>query len=258
MKVRGKDGRVLADMYHMKEPGPLDAAGCRSTASASRVDGFHGGRDRTFGVRVADEIDFWLWLDAGFDDRAIEAWVFESADGTVNYVDGGITYDDGTLSKRFVKIEHDVEFDGDRKRPARAVLVFTDEDGADLPRHRRRAASGRQRLLRAADGALPVRGPRRRCVLHPLRLGQQRSRPARRDRGQVDGDRPVDALRARRRHRLGHLRDSARRQTATTATPTGRRWTCRRSRRTRPRSTACPQTAKESVMIDAGPDAVNG
>ena len=46
-----------------------------------------------------------------------------------NYVDGGITHNDGTLSKRFVSIEHDVEFDGDRKRPARAVLVFTDEDG---------------------------------------------------------------------------------------------------------------------------------
>lgn len=28
-----------------------------------------------------------------------------------------------------MKIEHDVEFDGDRKRPSRAVLAFTDEDG---------------------------------------------------------------------------------------------------------------------------------
>jgi hypothetical protein len=93
------------------------------------VDGFHGGRDRTFGLRVADEIDFWLWLDAGFADRAIEAWIFESSDGTVKYVDGGITHADGTLSKRFVNLEHDVEFDGDRKRPSRAVLVFTDEDG---------------------------------------------------------------------------------------------------------------------------------
>ena len=38
-------------------------------------------------------------------------------------------HNDGTLSKRFVSIDHEVEFDGDRKRPARAVLVFTDEDG---------------------------------------------------------------------------------------------------------------------------------
>lgn len=128
MKVRGKNGELLADMYHMKEPGRWSGW---VTIDGERisVDGFHGGRDRTFGVRVSDKIDFWLWLDAGFDDHAIEAWIIESADGTVNYVDGGITYADGRLSKRFVKIEHDVEFDGDRKRPTGAALVFTDEDG---------------------------------------------------------------------------------------------------------------------------------
>ena len=78
---------------------------------------------------MSDKIDFWLWLDAGFEDQAIEAWVIESSDGTVHYVDGGITRTDGTLSKRFVKIDHDVTFDAGRKRPAGAVLVFTDEDG---------------------------------------------------------------------------------------------------------------------------------
>ena len=128
MKVRDKDGRMLADMYHMKEPGRW-TGWVHIDGERISVDGFHGGRDRTFGVRVSDKIDFWLWLDAGFEDRAIEAWIIESSDGTVNYVDGGITHSDGTLSKRFVKIEHDVEFDGDNKRPARAVLVFTDEDG---------------------------------------------------------------------------------------------------------------------------------
>jgi hypothetical protein len=128
MKVRGKDGQMLADMYHMKEPGRW-SGWVQFDGERFSVDGFHGGRDRTFGVRVSDKIDFWLWLDAGFEDHAIEAWVIESCDGTVNYVDGGITHADGTLSRRFVKIEHDVEFDGDRKRPTRAVLVFTDEDG---------------------------------------------------------------------------------------------------------------------------------
>lgn len=128
MKVRDPAGQMLADMYHMKEPGRWSGW---VTIDGERisVDGFHGGRDRTFGVRVSDKIDFWLWLDAGFDDRAIEAWVIESSDGTVKYVDGGITHADGTLSKRFVAIEHDVQFDGNSKRPARATLVFTDEDG---------------------------------------------------------------------------------------------------------------------------------
>jgi hypothetical protein len=128
MKVRDEDGRMLADLYHMKEPGRW-TGWVQIDGERISVDGFHGGRDRTFGVRVSDKIDFWMWLDAGFGDRAIEAWIIESTDGAVNYVDGGITHSDGTLSKRFVKIEHAVEFDADRKRPARALLVFTDEDG---------------------------------------------------------------------------------------------------------------------------------
>ena len=132
MKVRDPDGQLLADMYHMKEPGRW-TGWVSVDGQRIDVDGFHGGRDRTFGMRVADKIDFWLWLDAGFADQAIEAWIIESADGTVLYVDGGITRSDGTQSARFVKIEHAVEFDtafdADRKRPTRAVLVFTDENG---------------------------------------------------------------------------------------------------------------------------------
>lgn len=128
MKVHDESGRLIVDMYHMKEPGRW-SGWVQIDGERISVDGFHGGRDRTFGVRVADKIDFWLWLDAGFEDHAIEAWVIESSDGTVQYVDGGITRNDGTLSSRFVKIEHEIEFDGDRKRPANAALVFTDEDG---------------------------------------------------------------------------------------------------------------------------------
>jgi hypothetical protein len=122
------DGRVIVDMFHMKETG-LVSGWVQVDGERIELDRFPGGRDRTFGVRVADEIDFWLWLDAGFDDRAIEAWIIQAGDGTVRYVDGGITHTDGTHSKRFVAIDHDVSFDGDRKRPASAALVFTDEDG---------------------------------------------------------------------------------------------------------------------------------
>jgi hypothetical protein len=127
MTIR-KKGRTIADMQHIKQPGTytgwLSVEGERIS-----VDGFDGGRDRTFGTRVADQIDFWLWFEAGLEDRAIEAWVIESADGTVQYVDGGITFENGLQSKRFIKFEHDVTFDADRKRPMRADVVFTDEDG---------------------------------------------------------------------------------------------------------------------------------
>jgi hypothetical protein len=128
VSFRGAHGRQLTDMYHMKESGRW-SGWIRIEGERISVDGFHGGRDRTFGVRAADQIDFWIWIDAGFDDKAIQAWLFETSDGTVQYVDGGITHTNGMLSKRFVEITHDIEFDGAYKRPLSAALTLTDEDG---------------------------------------------------------------------------------------------------------------------------------
>jgi hypothetical protein len=126
-----KNGRTIADQYHIKQSGTYTGWVLIDGERIS-VDGFGGGRDRTIGVRVADQIDFWVWFSANFEDRSVEAWVFESADGTVQYVDGGVTFVDGRLSKRFVKFEHNITFDGDLKRPTKADIVFTDQDGKTL------------------------------------------------------------------------------------------------------------------------------
>jgi hypothetical protein len=50
-------------------------------------------------------------------------------DGTFQGVDGGFTFDDNRLSKRFVSFQHDITFDGERKRPRHADIAFVDEDG---------------------------------------------------------------------------------------------------------------------------------
>ncbi|GAC1378391.1 MAG: hypothetical protein NVSMB4_08060 [Acidimicrobiales bacterium] len=126
---RGDD--VIADMHHIKQPGRY-TGWLQIDGERISVDGFNGGRDRTIGVRVSEKIDFWVWFEANFEDRAIEAWVFETADGTVQYVDGGFTFNDGRQSKRFVSFRHDIGFDGDRKRPTEADIVFVDEDGAEF------------------------------------------------------------------------------------------------------------------------------
>jgi hypothetical protein len=123
-----KRGRVLTDFTHIKQPGTY-TGWVKIDGESISVDGFSGGRDRTFGIRDADNIDFWIWFEAVFEDRAIEAWVIEAADGTVLYVDGGFTFNDGRQSKRFIKFEHEVTFDDSRKRPTHADVVFTDEDG---------------------------------------------------------------------------------------------------------------------------------
>jgi len=123
-----KSGRLIVDMFHIKQPARY-TGWVRIDGEEISLDGFVGGRDRTFGIRASEEVDFWLWFEAVFEDRAIEAWVWESSDGTVQYVDGGFTFDDGRLSKRFVAFQHNVIFEGDRKRPLRADIVFVDEDG---------------------------------------------------------------------------------------------------------------------------------
>lgn len=122
------DGRTIVDMFHMKESGEW-TGWFEIDGERVSVDGWEGGRDRTFGVRVADEIDFWLWLDIGFEDRAIQAWVIEDHEGNVQYVDGGITHADGTLSSRITRIDHDITFAGDGKPTEAATLVFHHEDG---------------------------------------------------------------------------------------------------------------------------------
>ena len=72
-----KRGRTIVDMTHIKQPGRY-TGWISIDGERIPVDGFPGGRDRTFGVRAAEHVDFWLWFEAGFDDRAIEAWVWES------------------------------------------------------------------------------------------------------------------------------------------------------------------------------------
>jgi len=123
-------GHKILDMFHMKESGRY-TGWVQIDGERRSVDGWHGGRDRTFGVRVADEIDFWIWLDAGFDDCSVQAWLIEDHDGDVLYVDGGITYADGTVSSRIVEIRHEISFDGDRKRPVAADLTIVDADGRE-------------------------------------------------------------------------------------------------------------------------------
>lgn len=124
-----REGRLVTDFQHLKQSGTWQGW-VKYDGETRSVDGYSGGRDRTMGVRVSDQIDFWIWYSAELPNRSIEAWLIEGADSTVEYVDGGFTYENGDLSKaRFVRLDHDIEFDGDRKRPLKAELRFMDDEG---------------------------------------------------------------------------------------------------------------------------------
>lgn len=124
-----RDSRVVADFQHLKQSGTW-TGWIKYDGETRPIDGYSGGRDRTFGVRVADQIDFWIWCSAELPDRAIEAYLVENHDETVQYIDGGFTYENGDLSTgRFVRLDHDITFDGNRKRPLSARLNFLDDEG---------------------------------------------------------------------------------------------------------------------------------
>ncbi|MFT3853336.1 MAG: hypothetical protein QM733_11445 [Ilumatobacteraceae bacterium] len=123
-----KRGKVIVHQNHIQQSATY-SGWVKADGETISVDGFYGSRDRTWGIRNHAEIDMWIWYAAQFEDRAIAAWVWERADGSVMYVDGGFCHTDGTISKRFTKMEHDVTFDDGFKRPRAAVVVFTDEDG---------------------------------------------------------------------------------------------------------------------------------
>lgn len=123
-----KRAQVIVDQQHIQQSADYHGW-VKVDGETISVEGFYGSRDRTWGIRNHSQIDMWLWYAAQFDDRAIAAWVWERKDGSVMYVDGGFCHTDGTISKRFVKMHHDVTFDRDLKRPLAAEIVFVDEDG---------------------------------------------------------------------------------------------------------------------------------
>ncbi|MFQ5380268.1 MAG: hypothetical protein ACE5EF_01415 [Dehalococcoidia bacterium] len=123
-----RHGRVVLNQQHMQQAGGYQGW-IRTNEETLTVDGFHGVRDRSWGVRNHGEIDMWLWCAAQFEDRAVAAWLLENSDGHPVYVDGCLSGPDGPLSAAFVKLDHHLRFDGDLKRETGGEFVFLDEDG---------------------------------------------------------------------------------------------------------------------------------
>lgn len=123
-----KRGLVIVNQQHIQQSGNY-SGWIQHGDERMPVDGFYGGRDRTWGIRNHGPVDMWIWFAAQFEDRAIAAWLWRSRDGKDWYVDGGFSHTDGSLSRRFVKMDADIQFDGDLRRPKAAAIRFVDEDG---------------------------------------------------------------------------------------------------------------------------------
>ena len=125
-----KRGRILADMHHIKQPAPytgwVTVDGERSRSTAGPV----GATARSACARPTRST-------SGCGSRRCSRTA-PSRPGCSSRPTGGavrrrrVHPDDGTLSKRFIKFEHDIHFDGDKKRPTHADIAFIDEGHLDL------------------------------------------------------------------------------------------------------------------------------
>jgi len=125
-----KAGQIIVQQQHIQQSAYYEGEVKFGNETMS-VNGFYGGRDRTWGIRHHAEVDMWIWIAMQFDDRAIAGWLWEAKDGTVHYADGGFCGEDGSVSKRFVRIDPQIEFDGMTKKPKSATILFVDEDGKE-------------------------------------------------------------------------------------------------------------------------------
>jgi len=125
-----KDGRLIVHQQHIQQGAGYEGW-IHCGDERIEVDGFPGGRDRTWGIRDRLSVDMWLWHAIQFDDHMLAAWSLERQDGTVIYADGGLVHTDGSVSDRIVAIDHELVFDDAVKRPVGGEVRFTDTAGSE-------------------------------------------------------------------------------------------------------------------------------
>jgi len=85
-------------------------------------------RDRSWGVRDMVNVPMWYWISAQFATFCISAWLWETPDGDVIHVDGGIIPEEGE-PRRVTNIEHELDLWPGTKRPKMGRFALTTADG---------------------------------------------------------------------------------------------------------------------------------
>ena len=168
-----REGDRLADMYHAREARPLDRLGRRSTANGSASTASTAGAIGRSGCASLTRSTSGCGSMPGSRttpssvDHQIRRWR-----ATCTSMAGSPT--DGTLSKRFVAIEHDVGFDGDLQSDRRRPCWYSTDGTARY----QVTADTQTRPSTPATGC-PCRTANYEDLgnggcAHPLPLGQQR------------------------------------------------------------------------------------
>jgi hypothetical protein len=127
-----KHNRLMYDNTNMWQTGRWDGV-VRLDGTEYPVDGIHGHRDRTWGVRASGEGRFnrglLLWVAAEFEDVSVMSLVHERYNGQLRDCTGAVSYAESGELVPIVGWEHDLEFDHDTRLFQRGSVRFTDATG---------------------------------------------------------------------------------------------------------------------------------
>jgi len=124
--IHWQDGdRLVAHQLHYTQSGLYEGS---FSIGGDTFTGLLGMRDRSWGVRDMANVPMWYWISAQFARFCISAWLWETPDGEVIHVDGGIIPEEGE-PRRVTNIEHELELWPGTKRPKVGRFTLTTADG---------------------------------------------------------------------------------------------------------------------------------
>ena len=124
--IRWQDGdRLVVNLMHYTQSGRYEGS---FTVGGQTFTDLIGMRDRSWGVRDMANVPVWYWISAQFQKFCISAWLWETPEGEVIHVDGGIIPEEGE-TRRITGIEHDLELWPGTKRPKVGRFTLTTADG---------------------------------------------------------------------------------------------------------------------------------
>ncbi len=134
-----KDGATVWDQYHYTQAGTYQGG---IGISEERLDDLIGIRDRSWGIRDMQNLDFWIWISVNFPSFWITAWLSEDGQGNRICLDGAITrLETPERRQKITDMEYDIEFEPGAKEPSRSRFVLRTDDGSAIPLEARARAT---------------------------------------------------------------------------------------------------------------------
>jgi len=121
-----KDGRLVVRQYHYTQAGRY--RGQFRIGPVTLSEGLVGMRDRSWGIRVLQDVDVWIWVSAQFPQYCITSWLWETRAGQAVHFDGAKVPEEGPIT-RFSGMAHELELWPGTRRPRRGLFRLALEGG---------------------------------------------------------------------------------------------------------------------------------